>query len=290
MKKYVLVPLLVYLLFFESCQPSGDIVVYGRENNSGTYLYFKEVALKGAFFMPEMQTLPGTAAVINAVSKAKKSIGFGGIGYSKGVNVVAVQKDSQSPPYLPTIENVVSRKYPLSRYLYLYTVGEPTDAAKEFIDWILSEEGQKVCADVGYYPLPKKNVMPTPQLGQSQKQSIQMNGSDTMVILGQRWAEYYMKKKKDTSISVTGGGTGTGIAALMNGSTDICMASREIKQEEKDEIRKKHGKPTIEFKVAMDGLAIFVNKENPLKQITLDQINKIYSGKMKNWNELGLSW
>ncbi len=132
------------------------IVCYGRENSSGTYAYFKEHVLKERDFATEVQTLPGTAAVINAVSKDPQSIGYGGIGYSKGVRAIRVRAATDKPACEPTMANVVSGVYPISRKLYFYTVGEPAVQAKAFIDWVLSEEGQKICEKVGYYPLPRK--------------------------------------------------------------------------------------------------------------------------------------
>ena len=90
------------------CGKNEDaIVAYSRENNSGTYMYFKEHVLENADFGPMIQTLPGTAAVVNAVSKDKRSIGYGGIAYDKGVRVLAVKKDASSPAVLPTEENVI---------------------------------------------------------------------------------------------------------------------------------------------------------------------------------------
>src|SRR5438876_8509932 len=94
------------------------IVAYGRENNSGTYMYFKEHVLGNTDFAPTVQTLPGTAAVINAVSKDKRSIGYGGIAYAKGVRALKVKKDAASAAVEPTLENVVKGTYPISRSLY----------------------------------------------------------------------------------------------------------------------------------------------------------------------------
>jgi phosphate transport system substrate-binding protein len=131
----------------------APIVSYSRENNSGTYMYFKEHVLAGADFAVGIQTLPGTAAVVNAVSKDPGSIGYGGIAYSKGIKAVPVKKDDAAEAVTPDIANVTSGKYPISRSLYFYTVGAPAGIVKEFIDWTLGDEGQKVCQEVGYYPL-----------------------------------------------------------------------------------------------------------------------------------------
>ena len=135
--------------------PDHEIVVYSRENNSGTYVYFKEHVLKNEDFAPGVQTLPGTASIINAVSKDEWSIGYGGIGYSSGAKILAVASDDSSEYFAPTEANVESGKYPLARPLFWYTVGEPTGEIKSLTDWVLGAVGQKVVTDVGYYPLPK---------------------------------------------------------------------------------------------------------------------------------------
>jgi len=135
--------------------PDKDIVVYSRENNSGTYAYFKEHVLKNEDFAPDVQTLPGTASIINAVSKDEWSIGYGGIGYSSGVKVLAVASTDSSAYFDPSGSNVESGKYPLARPLFWYTVGEPKGEIKDLLDWVLGPVGQKVVVDVGYYPLPK---------------------------------------------------------------------------------------------------------------------------------------
>ena len=131
------------------------IVLYSRENNSGTYAYFKEHVLDDEDFAATAQTLPGTAAVINAVSKDVGGIGYGGIAYAEGVRTVKVSP-TDGEPVEPTMENATSGKYPLSRFLNIYSAGEPSGIAKEYLEFVLSPEGQKVVEGVGYYPLPKE--------------------------------------------------------------------------------------------------------------------------------------
>lgn len=131
------------------------IILYGRENNSGTYVFFKEHVLGGKDFAPRTQTLPGTGAVVNAVSKDKRAIGYGGGAYAKGVKEVAVS-DGKGEPMLPTEANVASGKYALSRDLYFYLRATPTATPKKFIDWVLSPEGQAIVTKVGYYPVAAK--------------------------------------------------------------------------------------------------------------------------------------
>jgi phosphate transport system substrate-binding protein len=119
-----------------------------------------------------------------------------------------------------------------------------------------------------------------------EKLVVSIKGSDTMVNLSQKWAENYMKKIPDASIQVTGGGSGTGIAALLNGTVDIAIASRELKQKEYDKA-KELGIYPQEFRVALDGIVVIVYPENPIDELTVDQIRDIFIGKIKNWKELG---
>jgi phosphate transport system substrate-binding protein len=130
----------------------AEIKLYGRENSSGTYVYFKDNVVRGDY-APSCQTLPGTAAVVNAVKKDKYGIGYGGAAYAEGVKHCKVKKDDGSTAYLPTKENIAANTYPISRYLYMYLKSRPTGEIKKYIDWILSEEGQKVVTEVGYFPI-----------------------------------------------------------------------------------------------------------------------------------------
>ncbi|RPI02399.1 MAG: phosphate ABC transporter substrate-binding protein [Calditrichaeota bacterium] len=131
----------------------AKIIVYGRENSSGTYVYFKDNVLGGADFTSTMQSMPGTAAVVNTVIKDKNAIGFGGAAYAVGIKYAKIKKTADSPAYEPTEENVKSGDYPISRFLYLYTRSKPTGDMKKYIDWILSAEGQAVVSKVGYFPV-----------------------------------------------------------------------------------------------------------------------------------------
>lgn len=135
--------------------PAHVIVLYGRENNSGTYGYFKEHVLKEEDFAEATQTLPGTAAVVSAVVHDKFGIGYGGIAWDKGVRALPVRKDDKSAAVEPTVENIINGSYPISRELYWFFNGVPTGDLKQFMNWALSEDGQKVAQSVDYVPLPK---------------------------------------------------------------------------------------------------------------------------------------
>jgi len=115
---------------------------------------------------------------------------------------------------------------------------------------------------------------------------LQIKGSDTMVNLAQAWAEKYMEADPQNFISVTGGGSGTGLAALVSGTCDIAMSSREIKAKEIELAEKKNIHP-FEIKAALDGLAVVVNPKNTVDKLTLAQLADIFTGKITNWKDVG---
>src|SRR5262245_55265180 len=121
------------------------------------------------------------------------------------------------------------------------------------------------------------------------KQSIQNIGSDTMVNLAQAWAEEYAKVEPGVSVEVSGGGSGVGIAALINGTADIANASRKLEEKEVADAKAKGHDPK-EFMVGYDGLAIYVHKDNPIEEISLEELSEIYKegGKIEKWSDVGV--
>jgi phosphate transport system substrate-binding protein len=130
----------------------AEIRMYGRENSSGTYTYFHDEVVK-ADYAASVQSLPGTAAVVNAVKKDVNGIGYGGAAYAVGVKHAKVKKDANSPAILPTTETIGKGDYPITRFLYMYMRNRPTGETKKYIDWILGPEGQMVVTEVGYFPV-----------------------------------------------------------------------------------------------------------------------------------------
>lgn len=129
-----------------------NIKLYGRENSSGTYVFFQEHVVEGDY-AASCQTLPGTAAVVNAVKKDPNAIGYGGAAYAEGIEICKVKKDENSTGILASAETIKSDEYPISRYLFMYVKSKPTGQMKKFIDWILSAEGQKLVVEMGYFPI-----------------------------------------------------------------------------------------------------------------------------------------
>ncbi len=113
-----------------------------------------------------------------------------------------------------------------------------------------------------------------------------IKGSDTMVHLVSAWAEEFMKQHQDVELSVTGGGSGTGIAGIINGTTDICASSRKINNKEM-ELATGRGVSPVEVSVALDGIAVIVHPHNKLEEFSLNQLQGIFTGKVTNWQEVG---
>ncbi|HAL45471.1 MAG: hypothetical protein A2Y12_16705 [Planctomycetes bacterium GWF2_42_9] len=124
------------------------------------------------------------------------------------------------------------------------------------------------------------------QMASAAPNMLQIKGSDTMVNLAQSWSETFMETNPKDFISVTGGGSGTGLSALISGTCDIAMSSRDIKKKEIELAEKKGIKP-FEIKVALDGLAVVVSPKNPVSKLTLEQLADIFTGKITNWKQLG---
>ncbi len=134
--------------------PNAPITIYSRENSSGTYEFFKENVIGGRDFTASAQSMPGTAAVLQAVSQDRNGIGYGGAAYGLGAKSLRIKRHSNEPAFAPNEEHVRSRDYPIWRYLYIYVdPNQYRGQVAEFLEWIQSDEGQSVVGQVGYFPL-----------------------------------------------------------------------------------------------------------------------------------------
>ena len=133
---------------------SDEIVRVSRQSNSGTYVYFREHVLEKRDYKSGSRDMNGSKEVVELVSHTPCAIGYSGMGYATPeVKMLKIARKKGEPAYAPTVANAVSKKYPIARALYVYTLGEPTGAVKDYIDWILSPAGQKIVAQIGYVPL-----------------------------------------------------------------------------------------------------------------------------------------
>jgi phosphate transport system substrate-binding protein len=121
----------------------------------------------------------------------------------------------------------------------------------------------------------------------TEKKEIKIVGSDTMLELTLNLAEHFMKENPGVSITVSGGGTATGIKALINNESDICTASRNLKPDEAKDLAEYYGSLGLVFLIAKDALSIYLNPQNPIKDLSLYQLKDIFTGKVKNWKEFG---
>ena len=119
------------------------------------------------------------------------------------------------------------------------------------------------------------------------EESVTVKGSDTLLMVMQRWAEQYMAKHPEIEVQITGGGSGTGIAALLNGTTDLAMASRSLTDAERALLDQRTGKPAVEWKVARDGVTFYVNAANPIQALSLEQLKRLYTTKRPRWTAVG---
>jgi len=138
----------------------GPITVYGLDSDSGLHAFFKESILGHESFGAQVLSFSGAAAVVDAVSRDSRAVGYGGIP-AKGVKVLPLKKDDQSDAVEPAPENIARGKYLLSRRVFFDTAGPPAGLAKSFIDWVLGSQGRKICLSGGYFPF--LEVPDTPQ-------------------------------------------------------------------------------------------------------------------------------
>ena len=161
-------------------------------------------------------------------------------------------------------------------------VDDEKDIVK-MLDYNLKKEGGNMFKITVF--LLVTSMFTTCALAASDRNSVQIKGSDTMVNLGQAWAERYMQMYPNDFIAITGGGSGTGISSLLSGTCDIVMCSRNIRGREVA-LAKQKGINPFEIKIALDGLAVVVNPKNPISKLTIDQLADIFTGKITNWKEL----
>ena len=254
---------------------SGDISVISREDGSGTRGAFVE--LMGIVDDQDNDITTQTAEITNStsvmlktVSQNEKSIGYVSLG-SLSTDVKAVQVDGVDA----TAENVKSGNYKVSRpFNICYKEDKLSDIDKDFISFIMSKEGQQIVNDNGYI-----GVEATESYKASGKKGkITLAGSTSVAPLMDKLKDEYVKLNADASIEIQESGSSAGIQSAIEGATEIGMSSRELKDEEAKELQVQ--------KIALDGIAVIVNTENQVTNLTSDQIKKIYTGDLTDWADV----
>lgn len=260
----------------EGTSASGPITVVSRESGSGTRGAFVELIGVVDEEDNDMTTQDATISnstevVIQTVAGNTGAIGYISLGSLddtvKGVNIDGVE---------PTAENIENGTYTVSRPFNVATKGELTnEAAQDFMNYIMSEEGQAIVAE-DYIPV--ADVEPFESNGASG--SVTVSGSSSVSPLMQKLIEGYNTVNPNVSIELQTSDSTTGMTDAINGMSDIGMASRELKQEELDA-------GLVNTVIATDGIAIIVNNESPITDLTTEQVRDIYLGNITDWSELG---
>ena len=282
MKKNVILVLALIMLtiFFTGCAGGGsnDIVVVSREDGSGTRGAFIELfgieekdanGNKVDNTTDEATVVNSTSIVMTTVAGNKNSIGYISLG-SLNDTVKAVKIDGTEP----TVENIKNNAYKVFRPFNIATKEDLSELAQDFIRFILSKDGQKVVEDNGYIASSEEG----PYSGTKPSGKIVVAGSSSVTPVMEKLKEAYLKLNTNAEIEIQISDSTTGMNSVMEGTCDIGMASRELTESELKSL-----KSTV---IAIDGLAVIVNKENTISNITSDQIKAIFKGEITSWNDV----
>lgn len=267
-------------LFITGCatKNNNEIVVVSREDGSGTRGAFIELfgieekdanGNKVDNTTDEAIVVNSTSIVMTTVAGNKNAIGYISLG-SLNDTVKAVKVDGIEP----TVENIKNNTYKVFRPFNIATRDDISELAQDFISFILSSDGQKVVEENSYIAASEKG----PYSSTKPSGKIVIAGSSSVTPLMEKLKEAYLKVNTNAEIEIQASDSTTGMKLAMEGTCDIGMASRELKESELKKL-----KPTV---IAMDGLAIIVNKENPVSNLTSDQIKGIFKGEITSWNEV----
>ena len=254
-----------------------DITVVSREEGSGTRGAFVELMKieddDGDHTVDTAEISNSTSVVTQTVAGNKSAIGYISLG-SLNDTVKAVKVDDVEP----TVENIKAGSYAVSRpFEICYKEENLTNLGKDFISFIMSAEGQKIVDDEGYIAMDEKAESYT---GSGMSGNLSLNGSTSVSPLMEKLAEAYRAINPDVNIDIQQTGSGAGITATADGTCEIGMSSRALKDEEL-------AQGITEEQIALDGIAVIVNKENGIERLTSEQIRQIFVGDITNWAELG---
>lgn len=264
----------------EGSAASGEIIVVSREDGSGTRGAFTEITgvlaedengeeVDQTYIEAVIQN--GTEGVLSTVAGDANAIGYVSLG-SLNDTVRGLPIDGVEP----TNETVQDGSFPISRNFNIAWGGDLDAVAQDFIDYILSAEGQEIAVGEGYVEFVTGAEA---YAGDgSQEGTISVVGSTSVTPLMEVLAEEYSKLNEGVQIDINSNGSSAGMTAAMDGTADIGMASRELKEEEAAEL----GSTAI----AVDGIAVIVNKNNSVESLTLDQVRQIFTGELTEWEEV----
>jgi phosphate transport system substrate-binding protein len=258
------------VVFLSGCTQQDVIVVVGRDEASGTRGSFDELVLDKKDPTEKMVQLNSNTLIHDRVATTKLAIGYVGLGYLDE-KVKALKIDGITP----SKSTVLDLSYPIARDLNMFTNGTPTGDVKWFIDFILSDDGQDIVSSIGFVPIPSTGVW---DWSVAPSIDIDISGSTTVLPIATAAAAAYEGNVTDSSISIAGGGSSTGVAAIGDGSVNIGMSSRELKEEEATNF------PFLEKNVVgKDGIAIVVHPSNEVTGMKLETVKLVYLGNITTW-------
>ncbi|MFH1880271.1 MAG: substrate-binding domain-containing protein [Bacillota bacterium] len=272
MKKFVGILLaLVMILSLTSAFAASEIVVISREEGSGTRGAFIELTgvqdkdgIDNTYIEAIIES--GTAAVMTTVESVPTAISYISLG-SLNDTVKAVKVEGVEA----TVENILAGAYVLARPFNIATKGELSPLVADFIAWIYSQEAQAIVTEEGYISQGYSDYTPADVEGK-----ITVGGSTSVYPLMQKFEEAYELLKGDkVDVEVQGGGSTVGMTGAVDGTFDIGMASRELKDSELAVL--------TPYVAAMDGIAVIVNNENAVETLTMEQIKSIFIGETTDW-------
>ncbi len=262
----------------EGFNSDNDITVVARDAASGTRGAFHEImGIKQKQGNEEVDNLvvgalefDGTDKVITAVEGDSYGIGYISLG-SISERIKAVKVDGAEP----TVENVLSGEYPISRPFLLVTKGSESDLVKDFLDFAQSTQGQQITTEMNFIGAAESSSEYTASgmLG-----TIKIAGSTSVTPLMEKLQEAYIKLNPDVNFEMQSNGSSQGIKAAIDGSYDIGMSSRELKDDEASQLNR--------HILAIDGIAVIVNRENPVDNLKSQDITGIYTGEITRWSEV----
>lgn len=258
------------------CGTRGDIVVVSRESGSGTRGAFMElIGLEDNELVAGADEVNSTDVVTSSVEDAEKAIGYISLGSLDTSRVKAVQVGGVDA----TVENVKNDSYKLSRpFNVAWKKGTTNEIRDDFLKYVASEQAQTIIS-VEYISNVEDAETYTPA---ELSGTLTIGGSSSVTKLMQELAEGYMELNDGVTITVTQSDSGAGMTDAASGSIDLGMASRALKDSEKANLDS--------TAIALDGIAVIVNKENPCTNLTVDQLKKIYNGEAKNWSDVDVTF
>lgn len=274
----LLILLILGITLFSGCvqqqgQQGESIVLIGRDSTSGTREFFWTFVMGKANFSASLLEKNSNGAVQQTIAQTPGAVGYVGLGY-----VDSTVKALKINNITANVQNVLAGTYPISRDLYMFTKGNATGAAKEFILYIQSTDGQAIVTQEGFVPL--QNTVHYNVSGKTLSGTVTVSGSTTVLPIADKAATAFKTLYPDLTVTVTGGGSGAGISAVSQGTADIGMSSRDLQPSEQ-------GKGLVKYVIAKDGIAIIVNPQNNyVTGLTLAQLKSIYLGEITNWKDL----